>query len=92
MNIIEAVRSGKPFKRKDWSDKSWQTADNNSFITEEVLADDWEIKPDKPPRPEVPEKIGSPGFAIDLKHSFYNIKINKLIDCVAYLIEKDKEE
>ncbi len=43
MNLIEAVKSGLPFRRcdREWmTPKSWSKA----FIREDVLADDWEIQ------------------------------------------------
>jgi len=57
MNIIEAVRTGKPFKRKDW-DNWWCFEDGDlvdeygnsvgySFKFDDFLADDWEVKEDE---------------------------------------------
>ena len=53
MNIIEAVKSGKPFRRKDW-DKTVRTFPNNEdrammyqIGKHDILADDWEIKEEK---------------------------------------------
>lgn len=46
MNLIEAVRSGKPFRRKGWR-RGHITQDYLSscvFTQEAVLADDWEVK------------------------------------------------
>lgn len=47
MNIIEAVKSGKPFKRREWS--AYQIPEllaskELRFGTEDFLADDWEIE------------------------------------------------
>jgi hypothetical protein len=43
MNIIEAINSGKRFKRKDWGD--YYLARQEAFQREDVLADDWEVEP-----------------------------------------------
>jgi hypothetical protein len=58
MRIQEAIKSGKPFKRKLWRD--WHTVDAESqwFVNtatdyrvvlsaRDVLAEDWEVKPEK---------------------------------------------
>ena len=54
MNIIEAIKSGKPFKRESWV--KWTVDYCNSYIawsenlcsvsfsTEDLIADDWEVK------------------------------------------------
>ncbi len=45
MNIQDAIKSGKPFKRKEWSNGAWYTVENGlRYLTEDVLADDWEIQ------------------------------------------------
>lgn len=49
MNIIEAVKSGKRFKRKSW-DGPWCTKDDVSALSLqswEILADDWEVEEKK---------------------------------------------
>lgn len=46
MTIIEALKSGKPFKRNHWScyyTKIGEAA-YNSFTVDDILANDWEIK------------------------------------------------
>lgn len=45
MNIIEAIKSGKRFKRKAHFDY-WPKPNRNShtFSLEELLADDWEVE------------------------------------------------
>ncbi len=43
MNLIEAINSGKRFKRKDWGD--YYLARQEAFQREDVLADDWEVEP-----------------------------------------------
>lgn len=52
MNIIAAIESGKPFRRKDQG-TAWLTADNQglswvnggrSYTKEDIMADDYEIK------------------------------------------------
>lgn len=59
MDIVSAIKSEKPFRRKDW--KVWlggASVNNKYFINEEnendvilvkddILADDWEIKAEK---------------------------------------------
>lgn len=49
MNIIEAIKSGKRFKRKDWDDSMFIDNDYflnnpNSIKVEFLLSDDWEIE------------------------------------------------
>lgn len=49
MNITEAIKSGKRFKRKDWDDYMFVDSDyflNNldSIKREFLLADDWEVE------------------------------------------------
>lgn len=57
MNIIEAIKSGKDFKRDHWADDQWlylasksivrlrlNNTMENFFEIPEILADDWEIK------------------------------------------------
>lgn len=42
MNIIEAIKSGKRFKRKDW----YTFIDGNlehRFTAEEIISNDWEV-------------------------------------------------
>lgn len=43
MNIIEAIKSGKNFKRKDWS-TYLSYHDGHRFCCLDILADDWEIE------------------------------------------------
>jgi hypothetical protein len=45
VTIQEAIRSGKAFKRKGWD--LWITpkyAKDNSYLANDILADDWEIE------------------------------------------------
>lgn len=42
MNIIEAIKSGKPYRRKN-SLETFNPGDEYTFTSSEVLADDWEI-------------------------------------------------
>ena len=51
MNIIEAIKSGRRFKRKD--DIIWYSDKNLWIHYSDVLAEDWEIEPE----PEPEEKI-----------------------------------
>lgn len=52
MNIIEAIKSGKRFKRKSW--ESWLTTEKEKNVSEyrfdlpleAIIADDWEVEPD----------------------------------------------
>jgi len=45
MTIIEAMKSGRPFRRKGWD--SWiQPSKTGVFYSSEILADDWEIQPE----------------------------------------------
>ena len=50
MNIIEAIRSGKPFKRKTMDvflDAPLHPVSIITATTESILSDDWEVKPEK---------------------------------------------
>lgn len=72
MNIIEAIKSGKPFKRETWS--GWAVnRDNNyivwsenlcqvSFYPEDLLAVDWEVKESYYPITEC-ELMGLRGYS-----------------------------
>lgn len=45
MNIIEAMKRGRAFYRKSWSDKSPITFDElGKLAYEAVIADDWEVE------------------------------------------------
>lgn len=47
MNLIDAVRSGRPIKRRSWDDglKGWLNLGGHRVLLEkcEILAEDWEI-------------------------------------------------
>ena len=43
MNIIEAIKSGKPYRRKNDSQR-FIPGDEYDFAYSEVLADDWEVE------------------------------------------------
>jgi len=46
MNIIDAIKSGKRFKRVEWLNSDYYSA-NPKFLnigTEDVLANDWEVE------------------------------------------------
>lgn len=43
MNIIEAIKSGRPFKRKN--SKSWFFTNGiYSYSNDDIVADDWEVE------------------------------------------------
>lgn len=43
MNVIEAIKSGKRFKRR--SEKAWMSDDQlYNYVKEDIIADDWEIE------------------------------------------------
>jgi hypothetical protein len=48
MTIQEAIKSGKPFKRKPWVGTAWIYPRNmhsyTRFAVSDILADDWEVK------------------------------------------------
>ena len=58
MNIQEAIKSGKPFKRKEWDNYDWlfvnpqgnicvwgeDQGEWNPLDAEDILATDWEVK------------------------------------------------
>lgn len=52
MNIIEAIKSGKRFRRKSWSSRTWIESDPEKNIYENrldlpfeaIIADDWEVE------------------------------------------------
>lgn len=55
MTIQEAIKSGKPFRRTEWGSIAPYIEDTNGFNNElscggyinadDILADDWEVKP-----------------------------------------------
>lgn len=52
MNLIEAIRSGKPFRRKVWDNDLGEVsycfyADYDWLEEEDILADDWETEESK---------------------------------------------
>lgn len=58
MNILEAIKSGKRFRRKSWTSRNWQSAitfhsnpheDRLDLPYEAILADDWEVEEIKAP-------------------------------------------
>lgn len=51
MNIIDAIKSGRRFKRPHWAKDFWITSDDcaNTFFNHDLIAEDWIIEP-------VPEK------------------------------------
>jgi len=48
MNIIEAIKSGKRFRRKAWNIDDWVSQDRDDlplrFTRGDVKADDWEVE------------------------------------------------
>lgn len=46
MNLIDAIKSGKPFKRKEWRSIDWFDFDDvrHTFSKEDIVAGDWEIQ------------------------------------------------
>lgn len=43
MNIIEAINSGRPYKRRH--NLSWHySSENNAHCKEDIIADDWQIQ------------------------------------------------
>lgn len=48
LNLIEAVRTGKRYKREQWEDSHWCVPDFNYKLSPaDILADDWIVKDDK---------------------------------------------
>lgn len=47
MNIIEAIKSGKRFKRKIWNRKFHSANDLPTLLSEDIVADDWVIEEQK---------------------------------------------
>lgn len=45
MSIIDAVKSGKKFKRPDW--RTWYDDSHSVILIEDILAIDWEIEESK---------------------------------------------
>lgn len=45
MNIIEALKTGRPFKRK-FERLLYPAKADHRFTTEDILADDWEVQPE----------------------------------------------
>lgn len=58
MNLIEALKSGRPIKKESWGDTGWLTVQDKVLVNEigtvftiwidDVAADDWAIKPKEP--------------------------------------------
>jgi hypothetical protein len=46
MTLIDAIKSGKPFRRKYEDEYGWRNA-NEIFKAHEIVADDWEIQSEK---------------------------------------------
>ena len=49
MNIIEAVKSGKPFRHHTWGENQWASMESDRMVAtsvESLIMDDWEIKED----------------------------------------------
>ena len=46
MNIFEAVKSGKKFKRKNWV-VWYEGKDEPAFMLSDILAEDWEVEEPK---------------------------------------------
>jgi hypothetical protein len=46
MNIIQAIQSGKPFRRKGW-EVYFPLAGDLSFYGHDILATDWEVQEQK---------------------------------------------
>lgn len=45
MNIIEAIKSGKRFKRK--SEIAWMSGDQlYNYVKADIIAEDWEVEPE----------------------------------------------
>ena len=45
MNIIEAIKSGKPFRRKSWTNRGYLSPIGSIDLScEAVIADDWEVE------------------------------------------------
>lgn len=53
MNIIEAIKSGKKFRRKSWESQNWMRPIDTKYPSDfhfhftylDIVAEDWEIKP-----------------------------------------------
>ena len=52
MNIIEAIKSGRRFRRKSWTSRDWLTTEREKHVNEyrldlpieALIADDWEVE------------------------------------------------
>lgn len=57
MTLQEAIKSGKPYKRRN--NKVWIDPDNDSaFAMRDILATDWEVKKDDPKEVEFTDGYG----------------------------------
>ena len=63
MTIIEAIKSGKPFRRLnregDTLSKDWMSLDSNflMFRKEDFHSTDWEVKPEKVKKSEIEQAL-----------------------------------
>lgn len=82
MNIQDAAKSGKRFRRKgqiDWVSPPNYDGQEYSFNMDELLADDWEVESDLP-RYTIKECIG--GLSL-LRHASHDLTI-AMIDSILF--------
>lgn len=44
MNLIEALKAGRPIKRKEWGEYFIPSTERPVFMVQDVLAEDWEVE------------------------------------------------
>lgn len=78
MTIIEALKSGKPFKRKSWDKHLPPNPEGVFWYREDLMADDWEVKEERKGIDLIPISCD---FRAAADYVFMN-KINEIIEVV----------
>ena len=59
MNIQEALKTGRPIRRKSWEGSDYyKYEDNHTFYTKDILANDWEVEEEIETRTVFKDKDG----------------------------------
>lgn len=86
MNIIEAIKSGKRFRRKghiEWIGLPNYEGEEFSFNLDELVAEDWETEPEAP-RYSIFDCINALSF---LRNSSHDMSIG-MIDSIIFYLKK----
>ena len=84
MNLVEAIKSGKRFRRKSWTNREFFDVNVSrlDLPVDAIIADDWEVEPYSP-RYSVEECIGSLQL---LRESSHDLTI-AMIDSILFHLE-----